>query len=366
MSRLVPPILDIAIGMALVSVGQVEIWTSGEASARDAAIAVVSTLPLIVRRRAPGIVFGICVLAMWIHTFRGMDQFTVAQLLGLMLATYSVAEAFPKRPAVAAFFVVVGTAMANSAAAGRTDPGDYAFPLILLGVPWAAGAASRRWREKNALLRDLTEQLQAERAAHAEAAAAAERGRIARDLHDSLAQSLNAMVVHAEAAQAALTVDPRRSAASLERIQQEGRRSLHQTRHLLGVLREEPEGLRLVDIPRLVANAERGGLSVNLTITGDAERIAHPVQAAVFRIIQESLTNVLKHSSGREASVSVTAAERVRVTVSDNGHDHAEPGRGLGILGMRERASLLGGHLSTNYGPDGFTVTAELPADGVS
>ena len=365
MTRPLPLVLDLVVALALVALGQVDAWTSDSPSAREAAIAAVATAPLGVRRLAPGVVLGICVLAMSLHTIRGTDEFTVAQLLGLMLATYTVAEQLSRRRALWAGGIVVATGLANSAAAGRTEPGYYAFPVILLGLPWAAGVASRGWRERNVQLRDLTEQLQAERAAHADAAVAAERGRIARDLHDSLAQSLNAMVVHAEAAQAALHVDTTRTATSLSRIQEEGRRSLHETRHLLLALRDHPqtEGLRIADVPALAARARVDGLVVDVEMPGDSDQVPGPVQAAVYRVVQESLTNVAKHSTAGRVSVRIEVGETARVTVSDDGRARGEPGRGLGLRGMRERAGLLGGTMEAGPGPSGYVVRAELPLE---
>ena len=364
------PWLDVLLGAGLVVAGQFEVWTGDEPTFSAAAVAAAGTLPLMVRSLAPVAVLLVCVAALTLLTLQRVDEFTVAQLLGLMLATYTVAARVSLRPALGALGLVIVAAWANSAASGISVPGDYVFAVILLAVPWAAGASIRRWRERTLELRRLTAALDAERETHAALAVEAERGRIARDLHDSFAQSLNAMVVHAEAAQASLAGNLAQAEKSLDRIQEVGRGSLRETRQLLAGLREnsDPGSLRISDLERLAETARAEGFAVDLVVAGNVEAPPGPVQAAVYRIVQESLTNSVKHSSGRQVNVEVEVEDdAVRVVVTDDGptSPSAGPGiGGLGLIGMRERAHLLGGKCHAGPTDQGYRVYAHLPMAG--
>ncbi|RHW26635.1 sensor histidine kinase [Nocardioides immobilis] len=361
--------VDAVLAAALLAAGQVDVWTTGGVDGRRAAaIAVLATAPLAWRSRAPITVVLVGVGALTLLTARGEDQFTVAQLLGLMLATYTVSALRPARTAALCVTAVVFAALTNSAAAGSRTPGDYVFPLILLGVPAAAGASLRQWRRRSEELRQLTEELLAEREAHAKLVVAAERGRIARDLHDSLAQSLSAVVLHAEAGEGALGRDDERVATSLARIQEVGRSSLAETRQILGALRQEDDAVgqpRLDQLDQLLQRYRAAGLSVALDATADRTPVSSAVEAAAYRIVQESLTNVLRHSSCRQASVMVRGGDGLEIEVCDAGpgaYDDGGPA-GFGLLGMRERAELLGGELVAGPHGSGWRVRARLPRE---
>jgi signal transduction histidine kinase len=239
------------------------------------------------------------------------------------------------------------------------------FPLILLGVPWAAGRALRRWRERTEELRAVTAALREERAWHAELAVAAERGRIARELHDSLAQSLNAVVVHTEVAEASLGRDDQQVVRSLDRIGAVARDSLAETRQLLDALRDqrERESPRIEQLQALVDERRREGLDVDLHVDGCADGLSPAVEAAVYRIVQESLANVAAHSASRRPRVDVGLGDQVTVRVEDDGPavDRAWSRQGLGLLGMRERAVLLGGSFRAGGQGEGFVVEASIP-----
>jgi signal transduction histidine kinase len=269
---------------------------------------------------------------------------------------------------VVALVGVLAAALGNSAAAGSREAGDYVFPVILLGVPWAAGRALRRWRERTEELQEVTTALREEREQHARLAVAAERGRIARELHDSLAQSLNAVVVHTEVAEASLGRDEARVATSLGRIGAVARSSLGETRRLLDALRDLADGdsPRLEQLATLVEDWRADGLQVDLQVEADASGLPPSVEAAVFRIVQESLTNVATHSCAGSARVRVCLGDPVTLRVEDDGPAVASAGpsrAGLGLLGMRERAVLLGGDFRVGPDGDGFLVEATIPRE---
>lgn len=364
-------LVDAVLAAALVTMGQVEVWSAGGVDGRRAAaIAVLATAPLAWRRIAPVTVLLICVGALTLLTARGENQFTVGQLLGLMLATYTVALLLPTRPAIGWLGLGMLGALANSAASDNSVAGDYVFTVILLGVPAAAGYSLRQWRQRSEELRRLTEELRAEREAHARLVVTAERGRIARDLHDSLAQSLNAVVVHAEAGEAALGRDDRGVAKALSRIQEVGRASLTETRHILGALRSDGQDStgqpRLDQIDQLLQHFRASGLTLSLEVVGDPVPWPASVDAAAYRIVQESLNNVLRHSQGREATVVVRHEDDLLVEVSSIGTPTSEGGPpGFGVLGMRERAQLLAGELEAGPTADGWKVSARLPRESL-
>lgn len=360
-----PSPTDVGLGLALVVGAQIELWLRADAGTRAVLLALLGTAPVVVRSVAPRVALGGCVLAMVGVSALQVIEFTVAELLALMLVTYTVALLERRMPAVAGLVVVIAAALANSAASGSREDGDYIFPLILLGVPWAAGRALRRWRERTEELRAVTAQLREERERHAELAVAAERGRIARELHDSLAQSLNAVVVHSEVAEESLGRDDARVASSLGRIGSVARSSLAETRQLLDALRDQADGdsPRLDELTTLVEERSQDGLAVDLVVDGDADGLSATVEAAVFRIVQESLTNVALHSASRRARVRVCLGHEVLVRVEDDGPAvrGASSSQGLGLLGMRERAALLGGTFRAGAHEGGFVVEAAIP-----
>lgn len=362
--------VDVALAVGLVLLGQLEVW-SGSGDRRAAGLALLATAPVLARRLAPVSVLMVCAGALTVLTLRGEDEFTVAQLLALMLAIYTVGTARQAREAVVWLAVVLAAALANSAAAPSPESGDFIFPLILLGVPWAAGASLRQWRLRAEELRRLTDELRAEREAHARLVVTAERGRIARDLHDSLAQALNAVVVHAEAAEAALGRDEDRVAGSLARIQEVGRTSLADIRQILVALRGDDDAAgqpRLDQLEPLIDRFRKVGLDVTTDVRLSGSTLPAAVEAAAYRIVQEGLTNVMKHSGGGRAWVTIRGSSEVDVEVRDDGPGAATGTGppGFGILGMQERAQLLGGRLTTDRDARGWVLRVRIPLQGPS
>jgi signal transduction histidine kinase len=202
----------------------------------------------------------------------------------------------------------------------------------------------------------------------AEQAIAAERARIARELHDIVAHHLSVIVLQAGGGRAS----GKPAGATLEKIENSARQALAETRRLLGVLRDPDEEAGLAPQPgvgeldALAASVRAAGLPVNLAVDGDLATLPAAVDVSVYRIVQEALTNVLKHAGPARADVTIgCATDTVTIEITDNGT--GEPGplppvRGHGLAGMGERAALFGGELAAGPRPGGgFAVRARLP-----
>ncbi len=227
-------------------------------------------------------------------------------------------------------------------------------------------------------VRNRRERFEADVVASRERAArglADERLRITRDLHDIIGHAMGVMVVQAGVAERLLDTDPDEARAAVARIGTTGRTSLAEMRQVLQALRDDDapgdalprEPLPgLAEVPALVARVREAGLPVTLTVTGSAQPLPQGVELAAYRIIQESLTNCLKHAEATRASVVVTyGGEELRVDVDDDGSNlpAADPAAGHGLTGMRERVAAYGGWLVTGPVVDaGFHVEAHFPA----
>jgi signal transduction histidine kinase len=260
----------------------------------------------------------------------------------------------------------------------RTDADlvDAAFVSFSLAGAWLLGDRARVQRALAAELAERAVRLERERAGEAQRAVASERARIARELHDVVAHHVSMMVVQAEAGPVAVEGDPGRAAGAFEAIAATGRQALVEMRRLLGVLRGDGDQAPslapqpgLADVGSLVEQVGRAGLRVELVVEGTEAPLPAGVDLSAYRIVQEALTNAVKHAGPGRARVLVRYGEHdLEVQVRDeggNGPALARPagGRpGQGLVGMRERVNLFGGELRAGPGPGGgFTVDARLP-----
>ena len=257
-------------------------------------------------------------------------------------------------------YYAVGASMVMSASSSVIDGeplGSIGFAIVFVFLIWYIG---RRIQARGDYLRLLQEHAVAE-----------ERTRIARELHDIVAHRVTLMTVQAGAAKTVAADDPEAALEAMEAVEREGRQTLGELRHLLGVLRPQAEvdGLGpqpgIADIPRLVEQLGEAGLDVSLTMDDVRTDLPARVDVSGYRIVQEALTNVLKHA-GPTARTEVrisTDNDDLAIEVFDNGPSGTTlPGSGHGIVGMLERAQLLGGHLDAGAGPGGgFQVIAHLP-----
>jgi signal transduction histidine kinase len=264
-------------------------------------------------------------------------------------------------------YLALGGALAFVTISSITDAVAVAaagFGLLLTLCIWYVGRLVRIRGERAA-------QLEREHAAEARRAVVEERTRIARELHDVVAHRVSLMTVQAGAAKTVAADDPEGASQAMQAVETAGRQALDELRHLLGVLRPEAEAealgpqAGLADVPRLVEQLRAAGLDVTLTMDGEPADLPAPVDLSAYRIVQEALTNALKHAGpGARTEVRLHTDDRgVDIEVLDDGRGATTlTGSGHGIIGMRERALLLGGRLDAGLRPGGgFQVVARLP-----
>jgi signal transduction histidine kinase len=359
---------DALVALVLAAYVQQDLWGSRNYFTASFWIyvpaALLMTLPLAFRRRAPLAVALVVMGALLFEALAvGSAPTPDSQLVGWLLAIYSVA-AHCGRVAATVGGVV-------SLAAGLVWIGfdDFLFPLVVFGGAWVAGRLVRQRQ----LYADAVEQrataLEREREANARAVAAEERARIARELHDLLSHSVSVMVVQAAAERSALGTDRAAPAEALAAIERTGRQALAEMRRLFTLLRvgapaERAPQPTLGELEPLVAQVREAGLPVELQMQGEPVALSEDLALCVYRIVQEALTNVLKHAGPARASVNVRfAPDAIELEVRDDGRGAvATADHGHGLTGMRERIALYGGQLEagTRNGR-GFTVSARIP-----
>ena len=331
-------------------------------------------LPLLARRRhpvlAPSLVF-VAVsaqAALWHHSVG--YQFCTFMIV-LLAAGLFGANLTTRRTRIAGAALALATLLV---VVGLDTEGSWTDVLTtgpIIGVAWLIGHIYRGSTVRTAELRERAERLEREREANARAAVAEERTRIAREMHDVVAHSLSVMVVQAEAAEEMIGIDPERARKPLSAVQETGRTALTELRRMLGVLREIDEGPDLAPQPglagldALVAHVRDAGLPVTVRVEGEPRPLSPTGDLQAYRIVQEALTNTLKHAGPARAEVLVRyEPDEVVLEVTDDGrgYDPATDGRGHGLIGMRERVAVCGGEMRAGRRPQGgFEVVARLP-----
>jgi signal transduction histidine kinase len=311
-------VADAVVVAALVVYGQVAVWTSDvPAVAEDrpvhAVLAAVATVPLFVRRYRPLLVLLLIFGAGWLHEQLGGGSGVL--WFGLCLALYALGAHGDRRSLlVGSTLVAAGVLSFDIPRLLAGDPVDEVLPawFILAGLVGLGRWVRHRHRE-TAELADRAAAAERDRAEHAARAVAEERARIARELHDLVAHSMGVIVIQSQAGQRSVAADPEAARAALASIETSGRQGMAEMRRLLGLLTGPSDrsvspqpGLR--DLDALVERVREAGPAVQLQVTGDPGALPPGVDLAAYRIVQEALTNVLKH-----AGPSVTARVCVRV-----------------------------------------------------
>jgi signal transduction histidine kinase len=319
-------------------------------------------LPLVWRRKFPATVFA--VIAAVAFTQWLTDRLLAADL-ALLVAFYTVAAySSARRVLLAAAALETGAVMA----AVRFAPdGITLWAWILMsGMITAAGVLGTNLRTRRAYLaalEDRAARLERDRDQQAQLAVAGERARIAREMHDIVAHHISVMIALADGAAYANGTDPVRAAEVMGRVSNSGRQALDEMRRLLGVLRDDSPQPALApqpamgDLDELIGTIRAAGLPTQLTVTGTPFPLPASAELVVYRLVQEALTNVLKHSAATRASVRLDygADRALGIDVTDNGRGSSGPPSAAhhGIAGMRERAAVFGGTVQAGPQPGG-------------
>jgi signal transduction histidine kinase len=374
---------DWAIAIGLAALLQLEVWTidpshppgdpgsdvysSGE-RAVAAAVGLVLTLSLGWRRRAPLVVLAVGIGASFVATVLAPLEAATTPALALVVIAYSVGahtEGLRSWVGATGVGVLIATNVAEQLSAG-----DLALITMILGGAWAAGRAMRYRREREHVLERLTVDLEREREEKAQAAVAEERVRIARELHDVVAHAISVIVLQARGGRRSLEMDPEETRQALDTIEATGSEALAEMRRLLGMLRRDDEEIALAPQPSirhldsLARQVREAGMPVELSVEGEPVELPPGIDVSAYRIVQEALTNALKHAGPATARVVVRYGDHdLELEVVDTGVGmHSAGGAGHGLVGMRERVSLYGGKMDA--GPrdgGGFAVKARLP-----
>ena len=295
------------------------------------------------------------------------NEFTT--LLSLVLVSFTAGyETRPPRHYLGLALVVVPF-LGNLARVGVV-PSDIAAAMVFLAGPWAVGVQSRMRTDRTEAAESRAAQLEREQELQAALVAAAERTRIARELHDIVSHSISVVTIQVQAVRRRLGPDHQAEADDLAQVEATARQALNEMRKLFGVLRAEGEGAALEPQPglaqldALVDRARAGGLDVRLVVEGEVQPLPPGIDLAAYRIAQEGLTNALRHSGATEVTVSVRhEPDALQVQVRDNGRGlRRTKNPGHGLVGVRERVALYDGTIDVSNDPaGGVALTAVLP-----
>ena len=360
-----PRLVDGLLAALMTAAVLVEFSLSGRETWRIAAL-LMNTVPLLWRRRYPIPMY----LVQNLGLFVWLAPPLLTSLLAVSIGCYSMSLYSSHRAlslaiplAQAGVLVVIGIPLNF-----YTPPIPAWLVELTAGVGvWLAGDAVRGLRERS-------RRLERERELVAQVAIAEEQARIARELHDIVAHSVSIMVVQAGAARRLIAGSPGRAAEALQTVEESGRQALSELRQLLGVLSEDSQeaalapqpGLAQLDV--LVERLRQTGFAVELTREGAAQAVPPGLELAGYRVVQEALTNALKHAGGAPTRVVVRFADgRLELEVRNARGQAASDaqGTGRGLVGMRQRVAVYGGDLEAGPLPDGgFAVRARLPLGG--
>ena len=365
-------VVSMAVGLAAfaeVEPGEREIRGLGWS------LVVAMNLPIALRRRRP-------VWALWAAVALTIPFWVLdypdAPGANLLIVLYSLG-AHVDRPRTVRHFWAVSTVLTSVLLAGVISDNEnlpwLSVPanILIMATVWILGDNLRTRRAYLVELEEKAALTETQRLAEARRAVTEERTRIARELHDVVAHSMSVMVVQAGAPRRVIDQDPAQAAVALAAIEETGRESLMEMRRVLGVLRGDDDQADLAPAPglddfdRLLQNCEEAGLPVDLVVVGQVRRLSAGLELSAYRVVQESLTNSLKHAGPARATIRLDyRADVLEVEVSDDGRGAAVAATagGQGLIGMRERVESFGGELRA--GPrtgGGYEVAATFPIE---
>ena len=370
--------VDVALAVGLAGLSLLP-YISGSADAGPAvgltiALLLLESLPLIVRRRYPLAVMLVVVSATIVQIALIPAGELLQSGLGVLVAIYTIGERLDRGTSLG--LTALTAAILAALFLGRDVSAAAVQSLIqtelILLVAWLVGDASRIRRLYTESLVEHARLVDSEREERTRRAVLEERERIARELHDVVAHHVSVIVIQAGGGLSAIERRPDEARSALELIASTGRQALTEMRRMLGVLGEsEPAGpmpgLDLLD--ELIAQVRSAGLPVELSIEGERRRLGPGLELSAYRIIQEALTNSLKHASGGRARVTVAYETGALVIAVDDERGPGQPAavegghQGRGLMGMRERAAMLSGTIDARPTAVGFHVSARLPIE---
>jgi signal transduction histidine kinase len=365
--------IDVAIAAAIGIFSIVEIATEHLHPVwASAPLLLAGSIALVWRRRYPAAIAAVFVALSVAQAAAGVSMHTaVTPVVALLVLAWSVGAYEPRPRAVLGIVVIVGGIWISIAVDMLRGTDHYVgtdFPWIgaLLAMPWLVGLLFHSRTRSLRAAESAVERLERERLA----VVAEERARIARELHDVIAHSVSVMVVQAGAAEEMLKRDAARAGEPIRAVQETGRQALVEMSRLVGLLRDDGHELGLAPQPgldnleELLAQVRAAGLAVELEVEGDRLGLPLGVDVSAYRVVQEALTNALKHAGHANTRVRLRyGRDSVEVEVEDDG---AGTGNGHvgghGLVGMRERVSVFGGEFTAGPRPEGgFAVRARLP-----
>jgi signal transduction histidine kinase len=352
------------------------IGAAGTPSVAAVALAVVAGGALLLRRMAPLAVLATTGAATVAIVALGDDPSGASGLIAL----YTTAALCERRVSLAALALAAATAATLSAVTADTPGretsawfGALIAATVTVGI-WGLGAYAQTQRRYRRELQDRAASAEREREQLARIAVHEERASIARELHDIVAHSVSVMLVGVRGARDVLRTAPEMADETLARVERSGEQSLAELRRILALLRDPAQRAQsrpqpsLSELSELVASYRAAGLPVRLEVVGEPPPLAGGVELSVYRIVQEALTNVLKHADPNHVTVTLSFRDAwVELEVADDGTKAGSDvtTTGQGLIGMRERVALLGGQLETGQrAGGGFRIAARLPTAG--
>ena len=320
--------------------------------------------------RTPEISAGVAIGAIAVKDATGGPGEMLALLVCGVLATFGVGlrlSASRSRWGLAGLLALAGVGVLLGP---ESAPSELVFSAIVIALPWGAGRLLRASRHHTLVLEELAASREREATDQVRLAAADERGRIAREVHDLVGHSVSTMIVQAGAAEEVVARQPADAVRSLQAVQETGRSALEDLHRVLGLLHEGSDGVEhspvpgLDRLPDLLATFRHARVDVRTDLRGDFSDLPEGISLAAYRIVQEALTNVVRHTDGAVARLLVERDEReLCLEINDDGPGSSESIRvGHGLIGIRQRVSMYDGHVETGPGPDGgFRVAVRLP-----
>jgi signal transduction histidine kinase len=368
-------LLSAALLAALVGDVAKGTFDGGDGAATAVAVGLVALLPLVRRQRPLTVIYAWALLVVVMAAALDPPAELIVPFVGLFVFPYNAGLRIPGPRAVLALPAIWIALTAAALSDDNAVWGDVFFPGVFATLFWVTGRAIASRARLTAELHEAAVRAEEQRQAESARAVADERRRIAREMHDVVAHSVSMMVIQAGGARRILGREPARAAEAATLIERAGREALVEMRHLLGLLHAEDGPAEyapqptLAKVDTLVERARAAGLPVRLEVSGDRPELTAGLDLAAYRVLQEALTNVIKHGGCAPTDVRVHyRADAVEVLVSNRGDgpiDVRLVGGGNGLVGMRERVRMYGGELKAGPRPGGgYEVAARLPLEG--